>query len=107
MNGYLPVLDPQTVWLAGAGVLGAGLHAAVTLTRETLSRSAVVQAVLGGLGAVLLPYVWGFSDLKPWGQIVVALILTYAVPDFTIETARQIGQRLPAMLGGRFSKGDK
>ena len=105
MTAALPPLDAQTVWLIGAGMLGAALHASVTFTRATLSRESIVQTFLGGFGAVLLPYVWGFDDLRPWGQIVVAVIVTYAVPDFTINIARQIAVRLPALLGSRFGNG--
>lgn len=101
----LPALDAQTAWLFGAGLVGAGLHAAATFTRQTLSRQSVIQTVLGGLGAVLLTYVWGFNALGPWGQIVVAVIITYAVPDFAINVARQIAARLPTLLGGRFGNG--
>lgn len=86
--------DAQTLWMLGAGMAGSFLRAWVTFSRQTWSKQAAVETVLGGLGALLLPSVPLFSGLGAWGQIATAAVVTYAASDFTINFARQIAAKL-------------
>jgi len=90
------IFDAQTLWLLGAGMLGSFAHAYVTFSSADMAwnRQHAVETVLGGLGGLLLPNVPLFSGLSPWGQIVIVLVTTYAVPDFAINLTKQLRAKL-------------
>lgn len=91
---WAPMYDSLTVWLLGAGMLGSFGQALITFNRETWTRGNFVQTLLGGLGGVLLGSIPFVSDIKPWGQIVLALVVCYAAPDFIINSAKQIAAKV-------------
>lgn len=90
----MPALDAMTLWLVGAGLLGSFAQAAVSFSRQTWTWRSVVQTVMGGLGGIVVPIVPGVAALPAWWQILLTLVMTYAVPDFTVNAAKQIAYRL-------------
>lgn len=100
MTGLLPPLDKTTLTLLIAGMVGSFLHALVTFDRRTLSRQTAVETVLGGLAGPLLQSIPVFLDLRPWGQVVATLVITYAVPDVVINLIRQLAAKWGAKAGG-------
>jgi len=88
-----PTLDAQTLWLLGAGMVGRALHVVVTFNAQPWNRQRVVETILGGFAGVVLPGIPGFSDLRPWGQIVMAMVVCYAAADFLVNFARKLAAR--------------
>ena len=105
VTAWLPPLQPLTLALLAAGMLGSFLHAWVTFSSKTWTRQALVETVLGGLGGLLLPGVPWFSGLGPWAQLVLAVVVPYAAGDFILNLARQFGAKIPGLFGRRPGKG--
>lgn len=89
-----PFISALQVTYLVAGLIGGALKAAITNTQETISKRSLVDVVIGGLAAVLIPQF--FPNLVPsgtnlFGQGVVVVLISYASSDFVQGILARLG----------------
>jgi uncharacterized membrane protein YgaE (UPF0421/DUF939 family) len=80
--------------LLAAGLLGSALHAYVTQSQTTFSKKSIVDVVIGGLAALLIPTY--LPSLIPAGSDIAS---TFAIVAVISYTSSDIVQNVLGKLG--------